>query len=45
MPIMLGSNYCWLNGMEEEEKYKIHECPNDPTGYFIINGIEKVVLM
>ncbi len=42
---MLGSKYCWLSGMNDREKAGISECPNDPQGYFIIKGIEKVILM
>jgi DNA-directed RNA polymerase III subunit RPC2 len=45
MPIMLGSSNCWLSGKSHEELAKIHECPYDPKGYFIIRGSEKVVLI
>jgi len=45
MPIMLGSSNCWLRGKSHEELAKMRECPYDPRGYFIIKGIEKVLLI
>lgn len=80
MPIMVGSDYCWLNPANHDPADKKHpsknddgrgksagknkdskqpdqakneasnvlkskECPMDPTGYFIIRGVEKVLLM
>lgn len=45
IPIMLGSDYCWLNGMDARQLADIQECQYDPEGYFIIKGVEKVVLM
>ena len=45
MPIMLGSSNCWLHGKTHEELAAIKECPYDPRGYFIIKGVEKVVLI
>ena len=45
MPIMLGSNHCYLKGMDSKELASIRECEYDPRGYFIINGTEKVVLI
>lgn len=45
MPMMLGSNKCWLSGKSHEELAKMKECPYDPRGYFIIKGVEKVVLI
>jgi DNA-directed RNA polymerase subunit B len=44
MPIMLKSNNCHLNGLNEEELIEKGEDPNDPGGYFIINGTEKVLI-
>lgn len=44
MPIMLKSKYCHLHGMREEELIKHGEDPDDPGGYFIINGTEKVII-
>jgi DNA-directed RNA polymerase III subunit RPC2 len=45
MPIMLGSNHCRLKGKNYKELIAMKECPYDPRGYFIINGVEKVILM
>eukprot|EP00826_Nyctotherus_ovalis_P016589 TRINITY_DN14806_c0_g1_i11.p1 TRINITY_DN14806_c0_g1~~TRINITY_DN14806_c0_g1_i11.p1 ORF type:complete len:225 (-),score=67.00 TRINITY_DN14806_c0_g1_i11:700-1374(-) len=45
MPIMLGSSNCWLRGKTHEELAKMRECPYDPRGYFIIRGVEKVLLI
>uniref|UniRef100_A0A8D8LBS9 DNA-directed RNA polymerase n=2 Tax=Cacopsylla melanoneura TaxID=428564 RepID=A0A8D8LBS9_9HEMI len=45
MPIMLQSSKCVLRGKTEFEKSKMNECPNDPGGYFIIKGTEKVILI
>ncbi len=44
LPIMLKSKYCHLNGKSEEELIKAGEDPNDPGGYFIVNGTEKVLV-
>ena len=45
LPIMLGSNHCYLHNKSIEQLSLIHECPYDPCGYFIINGVEKVILI
>jgi len=45
MPIMLKSSHCVLKGKSHAELAKIGECPHDPGGYFIIKGVEKVLLM
>ena len=42
---MIGSSFCWTKEMNEDEKEKILECVLDPMGYFIIKGVEKVILM
>ncbi|MBD3226569.1 MAG: DNA-directed RNA polymerase subunit B, partial [Candidatus Lokiarchaeota archaeon] len=44
LPIMLRSNKCLLNGLDEEELIKHGEDPRDPGGYFIINGSERVLV-
>jgi DNA-directed RNA polymerase III subunit RPC2 len=44
MPLMLKSCRCILEGKSEEELAKMNECPYDPGGYFIIKGVEKVIL-
>eukprot|EP00873_Tetraselmis_striata_P026977 jgi/Tetstr1/447241/TSEL_034678.t1 len=40
VPIMVGSEYCLLS----DKRHRSLECPFDPTGYFIINGNEKVLI-
>lgn len=44
LPIMLKSNKCHLNKLGKDELIKHHEDPDDPGGYFIINGTEKVLI-
>ncbi len=44
MPIMLKSKVCPLSRMTKEELIKAGEDPNDPGGYFIINGSERVLV-
>lgn len=39
IPVMLRSKYCHLSDTRSLEALK--ECPNDPGGYYISNGIEK----
>lgn len=43
IPIMVGSEFCNLTKLSEREKIRLGECPNDPGGYFIIKGNEKVL--
>jgi len=45
MPMMLGASNCWLSGMSQDKLAQIKECPYDPRGYFIIKGVEKVLLI
>jgi DNA-directed RNA polymerase III subunit RPC2 len=45
MPMMLGASNCWLSNMKNEELFKLKECPYDPRGYFIVKGVEKVILI
>ncbi|CCE82943.1 Piso0_002709 [Millerozyma farinosa CBS 7064] len=45
MPIMLRSNKCILDGIDEHKMAQYDECPLDPGGYFIVNGTEKVILV
>ena len=45
MPIMLRSSNCILTGKSSEELAKLNECPIDPGGYFIVRGVEKVILI
>jgi len=45
MPLMLRSSNCVLTGKTPTELSRLNECPIDPGGYFIINGVEKVILI
>ena len=45
MPIMLRSEKCMLRNKSERELAKMKECPYDPGGYFIVKGVEKVILI
>ena len=45
MPIMLRSSNCILMGKSPQELAKLNECPIDPGGYFIVRGVEKVILI
>lgn len=45
MPIMLRSNKCLLDNIDESQMANYDECPLDPGGYFIVNGTEKVILV
>lgn len=45
MPIMLRSNKCILDGIDEHQMARFDECPLDPGGYFVVNGTEKVILV
>jgi DNA-directed RNA polymerase beta subunit len=44
IPIMLRSKYCHLHGLGREDLINRGEDPDDPGGYFIINGTEKVLV-
>ncbi len=44
IPIMLRSKYCHLNGLKREELISKGEDPDDPGGYFLINGNERVMV-
>lgn len=44
IPVMLGSRFCNLYGMDARQLVDKRECQYDPFGYFIIDGAEKVVL-
>lgn len=45
LPIMVRSKYCNTYGLSEEELIKLGEDPEDPGGYFIINGSERIVVL
>ena len=42
---MLRSTKCVLKGKSEAQLAAMKECPYDPGGYFVIKGVEKVILM
>ena len=42
---MLKSSNCVLTGKSPAEMAKLNECPMDPGGYFIVKGVEKVILI
>ena len=44
LPIMLHSKLCVLNQFDKMTRFSFGECKNDPGGYFIIEGNERVVI-
>jgi len=44
IPVMLKSKACHLHKLSREELVQKGEDPDDPGGYFIINGTEKVLV-
>jgi DNA-directed RNA polymerase subunit B len=44
LPIMLKSKNCHLSKLSKEELIQRGEDPDDPGGYFIINGTEKALV-
>jgi DNA-directed RNA polymerase beta subunit len=44
LPVMLKSKLCYLYGMNRTELIENGEDPDDPGGYFIINGSERVLV-
>ncbi len=45
LPIMLKSKHCILSKMTQEELIDIGEDPQDPGGYFIIDGTERYLAL
>ena len=43
-PIMVQSNMCILQNLDPKVRFESGECVNDPGGYFIIDGKEKVIV-
>ncbi len=44
LPIMLKSKTCLLSNMSVDELTRLGEDPEDPGGYFIVNGSERVIV-
>lgn len=44
LPIMLKSKFCHLAEMSRDELIQAGEDPDDPGGYFVVNGTEKVLV-
>jgi DNA-directed RNA polymerase beta subunit len=44
LPIMLKSKYCHLYELNKDELVIKGEDPDDPGGYFVINGTEKAIV-
>lgn len=44
LPIMLKSAYCHLHKADRAQLIERGEDPDDPGGYFIVNGTEKVLI-
>lgn len=44
IPIMVKSKFCLLNNLNREQLIDKGEDPEDPGGYFIVNGTEKVLI-
>jgi len=44
LPIMVKSELCQLSNRTREQLIEVGEDPNDPGGYFVINGAERVIV-
>ena len=44
LPVMLKSNICHLNGLGYQQLEQNGEDPQDPGGYFIVNGSERAIV-
>ena len=44
IPIMLQSHLCSTNGATNKMLQEMGECPYDQGGYFIVDGLEKVIV-
>ncbi len=45
LPVMVKSDLCPLSKMSRKELIEAGEDPDDPGGYFIINGTERVIIL
>ncbi|MEM3626978.1 MAG: DNA-directed RNA polymerase subunit B [Candidatus Bathyarchaeia archaeon] len=44
IPVMLKSKLCFLSQLSKDELIACGEDPDDPGGYFIVNGSERVIV-
>jgi len=44
IPLMLRSYFCWLGKGDDASPAERQECSYDQGGYFIVNGMEKVLI-
>lgn len=44
LPVLVGSKYCVTDGMTNEQRLAIGECPSDAKQYYIYNGNEYAIL-
>ncbi|MCL1970593.1 MAG: DNA-directed RNA polymerase subunit B [Candidatus Bathyarchaeota archaeon] len=44
IPVMLKSKLCYLSQLSHEELIAAGEDPDDPGGYFVVNGSERVIV-
>ncbi len=45
LPVMLKSKICPLAPMSQNELIEVGEDPDDPGGYFVINGTERILVL
>jgi DNA-directed RNA polymerase beta subunit len=45
LPVMVKSKICPLSNMSKQELIEAGEDPDDPGGYFIINGTERILVL
>src|SRR3989344_1070233 len=45
LPVMTKSKICPLSTMSREELIQAGEDPDDPAGYFIVNGTERILVL
>jgi len=45
LPVMVKSKPCPLSAMSRKELIEVGEDPDDPGGYFIINGTERILIL
>jgi DNA-directed RNA polymerase beta subunit len=45
LPVMTKSKICSLSNMTRQELIEVGEDPDDPGGYFIINGTERILVL